>query len=345
MSNNHSDHLPSTHPKIRTSKVGVLLVNLGTPDGCDTRSVKRYLAEFLSDRRVIELTPWLWQPILRGIILNTRPSKSAKAYQQVWMKDIDESPLRYYTRMQAEKLREKINDTTGNLNIDWAMRYGNPSIKKQLLNLKEQGCERILIMPMYPQYSATTTASVNDRVLDVLKTLRWQPAIRTVPPYFQEPSYIKALGKSITDYLENCEQKPDVILSSYHGLPKEYFDKGDPYYCHCVKTNRLLRESLGMDEDTFQMSFQSRFGPKKWLEPYTVEILKILAKEGKKVAVIMPGFSVDCLETLEEMNMQNREIFIEHGGEHYDFIPCLNDSTESIDMLDALVRNELQGWV
>ena len=344
MSKQLNNHLPENHPEIAYGKVGVLLVNLGTPDGCDPRSVKRYLAEFLSDRRVIEMTPWLWQPILHGIILNTRPRKSAEAYAKIWIEETNESPLRYYTRLQADKLIKKINDGSGRLHIDWAMRYGNPSIKERLLNLKQQGCDRILIMPLYPQYSASTTASVNDKVFDVLKTLRWQPAIRTVPPYYDQPAYIAALGSSVNDYLQNTEIKPDVILFSYHGLPQEYFDKGDPYYCHCAKTTSLLREYLGMDEGFLPMSFQSRFGPKKWLQPYTVDILENLAKQNKKVAVMMPGFASDCLETLEEMNMQNREIFEQHGGKHYDFIPCLNDSPASIDMLHSLISAELQAW-
>lgn len=335
---------PASHPQVTTGHVGVLLVNLGTPDGCDTKSVRRYLAEFLSDRRVIELTPWLWQPILHGIILRTRPPKSAAAYAKIWMQESDESPLRHYTRSQATKLSKQLIDDEGKLHISWAMRYGNPSIRQQLSELRQQACDRILVMPLYPQYSATTTATVNDRVFDVLKDLRWQPALRTVPPYYGDPAYIAAIGKSINRYLSNCTDKPDVILASYHGLPQEYFDKGDPYYCHCAKTTRLLREYLQRDDDFLPMSFQSRFGPKKWLQPYTVDVLERLAIQQKKVAVIMPGFAADCLETLEEMNMQNREFFRQHGGEHYDFIPCLNDTADSIEMLASLIRNELKGW-
>lgn len=346
-----SDHstLPSgthpTHPPVAFGNVGVLLVNLGTPDTCDKKSVRRYLAEFLSDRRVIELHPLFWQPILRGIILQTRPAKTTEAYEKVWFNETDESPLRYYTRLQAEKLAQHFLDQNQNIDLDWAMRYGQPSIKTQLLAMKDRGCDRILIAPLYPQYSATTTATVNDRAFDVLKEIRWQPAIRTLPPYFDQPDYIDAIANSIRDYLTQAESKPDVLLASFHGLPQEYFDKGDPYYCHCAKTTRLIRDALGMDETQLVLSFQSRFGPKQWLQPYTVETLETLAKAKKSVAVFMPGFSADCLETLEEMNMQNRDHYLQHGGDQYDFIPCLNDSPDSINMLAKLIHNELQGWI
>lgn len=346
-----SDHstLPSgthpTHPPVAFGNFGVLLVNLGTPDTCDKKSVRRYLAEFLSDRRVIELHPLFWQPILRGIILQTRPAKTTEAYEKVWFNETDESPLRYYTRLQAEKLAQHFLDQNQNIDLDWAMRYGQPSIKTQLLAMKDRGCDRILIAPLYPQYSATTTATVNDRAFDVLKEIRWQPAIRTLPPYFDQPDYIDAIANSIRDYLTQAESKPDVLLASFHGLPQEYFDKGDPYYCHCAKTTRLIRDALGMDETQLVLSFQSRFGPKQWLQPYTVETLETLAKAKKSVAVFMPGFSADCLETLEEMNMQNRDHYLQHGGDQYDFIPCLNDSPDSINMLAKLIQNELQGWI
>ncbi len=333
-----------SHPETATEKTGVLLVNLGTPDSCDKPAIKRYLAEFLSDRRVIETSPFLWQIILHGFILRTRPGKVSHAYQSIWRKDTDESPLRYYTRRQAELLKSHF--AVGSpIIIDWAMRYGQPGIEQQLQSLKEQGCHKILIAPLYPQYSATTTASVNDKVFDCLKKMRWQPAIRTLPPYFDQPAYISTIAQSITEYYANKPKQADVILVSYHGLPKDYLDKGDPYYCHCAKTTRLIREHLKCDESFLKMTFQSRIGPKEWLKPYTAETMIELAREEKHIAVIMPGFSVDCLETLEEMDKQNRTLFEKNGGKKLDIIPCLNDSANGIEMLNILLSQELQGWV
>lgn len=333
--------LSPQHPDIKPATIGVLLVNLGTPSACNRRSVRRYLAEFLSDRRVIELSPFLWKPMLYGVILTTRPAKVAKAYQKIWMQAEDESPLRFYTRKQAEKLKIEPN-----IIVDWAMRYGKPSLQSTLEKLKQQGCQRLLVVPLYPQFSATSTATVIDKVFDVLKTWRWQPALRTLPPYFDHPAYISALAESLQQYLDTAQSKPEVILASYHGIPKDCVKKGDPYYCHCAKTTRLLREKLGVDENFLQMTFQSRFGPKKWLEPATDLTLKQLAKKGTKhVAVITPGFAADCLETLEEMDIQNRQTFIKHGGSDYDVTPCLNDSDIGINMLETLIRQELQGWI
>ncbi len=346
MTANNDQHRPPEHPDVHTGRVGVLLVNLGTPSGADSASVRRYLAEFLSDRRVIEMSPWIWQPILRGIILRTRPAKVAEAYRKVWIEETDESPLRFYTRRQAELLAARVTGTEGIPTVDWAMRYGRPSIAERLQALKHEGCERILVAPLYPQYSATTTATVADRVFDVLKEMRWQPTIRMLPPYYGHQAYIDALAAQVESYLGTCDQRPDVILASYHGLPQAYFDAGDPYYCHCAKTTRLLRERLGVGDSFLRMAFQSRFGPKQWLQPYTDKTLESLARDGiAHVTVIMPGFSADCLETLEEMGMQNRDLFLQAGGQRYDVIPCLNDCEAGIDMLSTLVRQELMGWV
>ena len=341
----NNTNLPTGHPPVKHGKTGVMLVNLGTPDDCTTAAVRKYLAEFLSDRRVIELNPLLWKPILHGIILRTRPSKVARAYEKIWLKDTDESPLRYYTRRQSELLSERfaVNDQVV---VDWAMRYGSPSQDMILQQLMEHGCDRILVVPLYPQYSATTTASVTDAVSETLSKLRWQPAIRTLPPYYAHSAYINAIAATIRQGMDNCESGPDAILLSYHGLPKESLAKGDPYYCHCSVTTRLLREKLGMDESKLRMSFQSRFGPKEWLQPYTDETLRDMAANGiKSVLVVSPGFAADCLETIEEMGMENRDKFIQAGGEEYAMVPCLNDSDTGISMLHELVNQELQGWL
>lgn len=327
-----------------SDKVGVLLVNLGTPEGHDVRSVRRYLAEFLSDSRVIELSKWLWLPVLHGIILRTRPGRVSEAYRKVWLDDSDESPLRYHTRRQAESLPEHLGED-GNTVIAWAMRYGNPSIAEGLSRLQDEGCQRILVAPLYPQYSATTTAAVNDTVFDFLKSLRWQPAIRCLPEYYSHPAYIEALAESIEKYIGGLAKRPDRLIASFHGLPQEYIDKGDPYYDQCLETIRCLRKRLYLTDDYLLMTFQSRFGPKQWLQPYTDQVLISLAKAGvKHVAIITPGFSADCLETLEEMGMQNREIFLNNGGERYDLLACLNDSKIGLRMLATLIRQELSGW-
>jgi len=333
------------HPPVKPSAIGVLLINLGTPSTCDKRAVRQFLAEFLSDRRVIELSPLLWKPILYGLILTTRPAKVARAYQSIWLQAQDESPLRFHSRQQAENLARRLRSHP-QIIVEWAMRYGQPSIQSALEKLRDQGCRRLLIAPLYPQYSATSTASVLDKTFDVLKTWRNQPALRTLPPYYDHPAYISALAGTLWQYLSTTENKPDVILASYHGIPKDCVSKGDPYYCHCAKTTRLLREKLDVDEHYLPMTFQSRFGAKKWLEPATDATLKQLARQGaKKVAVITPGFSADCLETLEEMAIQNRELFIKHGGGEYHVIPCLNASETGMNMLETLIRQELQGWI
>ncbi len=339
--------LPSGHPEVRLGRVGVLLVNLGTPDGTDTASVRRYLREFLSDRRVVELNPLIWQPILHAFVLTFRPRKSAEAYKAIWLEDGDESPLRRYTRNQAGALQERMAGHGERLVVDWAMRYGQPSIPDRLAALKQAGCDRILLFALYPQYSAATTATVHDKAFEALKSLRWQPALRTVPPYYDDPAYIEALAQSIEGRLATLDWKPEVIVASFHGLPKVNLDKGDPYHCHCAKTARLLRERLGLDETSFRLTFQSRFGRQEWLQPYTDKTIAALARdEGvKSLAVVTPGFAADCLETLEEIAMQGGEIFREHGGENFAALPCLNDSEAGIALLATLVERELQGWL
>ena len=332
-----------THPEIAFGKTGLLLVNLGTPESPDKKGLRPYLKQFLSDRRVIEASPLIWQPILRGIILNTRPKKSAEAYAKIWRKESNESPLRYYTRVQAEKLQAEIGS---DVKIDWAMRYGAPSIETRLADMKAAGCERIAIVALYPQYSASTSASVYDDVFRALLKLRWQPAIRTAAPWHDHPAYIDALAKSVTDHLDGLDFEPEVIIASFHGLPQSYFEKGDPYHCHCAKTARLLREKLGMREDKLRLTFQSRFGPTKWLEPYTDKTVIDLAEQGiKKVTVVTPGFISDCVETLEEIGIALQEDFADAGGTHFSTVSCLNDTVMSQNLLKILAERELAGWV
>lgn len=334
--------LPPNHPIIPHGKVGVLLVNLGTPDGTDRRSMRRYLEEFLSDRRVIETSRLIWYPVLYGIILNTRPQKKGRDYATIWNRERDESPLRTYTRSQAEKLSAALGD---GVVVDWGMRYGNPSIASRLDSLQAAGCERILIYPLYPQYAAATTATVNDKAFEHLVTKRWQPAIRTVPPYHDDPVYIDALARSVETHLSTLDFKPEVVLASFHGIPQSYFRKGDPYYCHCQKTARLLRERLGWDEDRLRVTFQSRFGPEEWLQPYTDKTVEALARSGvKSLAVMTPGFVSDCLETIEEIGVENADIFRENGGVNFARIPCLNDDEDGMAVIEHVVRRELQGW-
>ena len=339
-------HAPGDHPSVPARKTGVLLVNLGTPNGTDYWNMRRYLREFLSDTRVIEAPKWLWQPILHGIILTTRPSKSGEAYASIWNKERDESPLRTHTRAQTEKLAQRMTAKHGDdLIVDYCMRYGDPSTGSVIQKLHDQGCDRIVFFPLYPQYSATTTATANDQAFRQLMKMRWQPAIRTVPAYYEHPLYAAALAKSVEIAYAAMDAQPDVLVASYHGLPKEYLDKGDPYHCTCHKTTRLLRERLGWAPELIETTFQSRFGPKEWLQPYTVERVAELAKEGKKhIAVMAPGFSSDCVETLEEINEEIKEAFEEAGGERFDYIPCLNDDEAHIDMIEAIVEDELSGW-
>ena len=336
---------PDKHPSVAFGKVGVLLVNLGTPDGTDKASMRRYLEEFLKDKRVIEWPRALWYPILYGIVLNRRPAKVGEAYKLIWNNELDESYLRTYTRSQAEKLAAQYADTQ-NLVIDWAMRYGQPSIPARIEALKAAGCERILIYPLYPQYAASTTATVNDKAFQALLDMRWQPALRTVPPYHDDPVYIDALANSVENHLATLDWEPELIITSFHGIPQSYFKKGDPYHCQCQKTARLLRERLGLSKDRLMITFQSRFGPEEWLQPYTDKTVEALPKKGiKRIAVMNPGFVSDCLETLEEIGEQARESFMEHGGEKFTHIPCLNDSDEGMRVIDHVVARELSGWV
>jgi ferrochelatase len=338
--------LPSDHPRVAAGKVGVLIVALGTPDGTDYWSMRRYLKEFLSDRRVIETPRWLWWPLLNLIILTTRPGRKGKDYATIWNNERNEGPLRTITRSQAEKLAARLAPSSDKVVVDYAMRYGQPSVASRMQALQQAGCERILVFPLYPQYAAATMATVNDVVFDALKAMRWQPAIRTVPPYHDDPVYIDAIAASVRASLGTIDWEPEVILSSFHGIPKSYFDKGDPYHCQCAKTARLVREVLGHDRETFKMTFQSRFGPEEWLQPYTDKTVEALAKSGvKRMAVVTPGFTADCLETLEEIAGENAEIFHHNGGEKFHFIPCLNDSDLGMDVIEHVVRRELMGWV
>lgn len=336
---------PADHPSVKSGKVGILLVNLGTPDGTDYTSMRRYLKEFLTDRRVIEWSRLFWYPILFGIVLNTRPGKVGKAYETIWNKELNESYLRTYTRNQAKLMAETFADRPEVI-VDWGMRYGQPSIASRMEALQKAGCERVLVFPLYPQYAAATTATVNDKAFEALLKMRWQPALRTVPPYHDDPVYIDALATSIERHLTKLDWEPQVVLASFHGIPKSYFDKGDPYYCQCQKTARLLREKLGWSEEKLRVTFQSRFGPEEWLQPYTDKTVEKLAQEGvKRLAVINPGFVSDCLETLEEIAEQAAESFHHHGGDKFTHIPCLNDSSEGMAVLNHVVRRELAGWL
>lgn len=336
---------PKGHPQIKRRKVGVLIINLGTPDATDYFSMRRYLKEFLSDSRVIEAPRLLWWFILNFIILTKRPTASGEAYKSIWNKEKDESPLKTITRSQAQKIARDFSDYD-DVVIEWGMRYGNPSTKAGIESLQAQGCDRILLFPLYPQYAAATTATACDKAFDALKEMRWQPTIRVVPPYFEDPDYIEALADSIQDHIAEMEWTPDLVIASFHGLPQRYFDAGDPYHCQCAKTTRLLRERLGWPEEKLKLTFQSRFGKEEWLQPYTDETVEKLAKDGvKNLAIVCPGFSADCVETLEEIAMEAGEIFEENGGENFTLIPCLNDSQDSIRVLSGLIKNELRGWV
>ncbi|MEO6179359.1 MAG: ferrochelatase [Devosia sp.] len=320
----------------------MLLLNLGTPDGTDYWPVRRYLSEFLSDQRVIETNPLIWQPILQGAILSFRPQKSGANYARIWDKVEDDSPLRVITKRQAEKLQARLGDK---VIVDFGMRYGKPSTASRIEALQKAGCQKILLAPLYPQYSATTTATANDKAFDALKAMRWQPAVRTLPAYFDTPDYVAALAKSIADGVAALDFEPNVVLTSYHGMPETYLERGDPYYCQCLKTTRLVRETLGWSQEKIRVTFQSRFGPTQWLKPYTVNVLEELGAAKKKVAILAPAFSVDCIETLEEIAITGHEQFEQAGGEHYAYIPCLNDTDLGMDMLESIVRNELMGWL
>ncbi len=335
-------YLPKSHPAIPPRRIGVLLVNLGTPDATDYWSMRRYLKEFLSDRRVIEENRLKWWFILNLVILTIRPGRKGRDYDKIWNKKRNESPLKTFTRSQSEKLRAMLSDKS--ILVDWAMRYGNPSIPSRLEVMQQAGCDRILVVPLYPQYAAATTATVADKVFDVLKTMRWQPALRVAPPWFDDEVYIDALAASLKAQLAKLPFKPERIVASFHGMPEECLEKGDPYHCQCAKTARLLREKLRLG-DKLMLTFQSRFGFAEWLKPYTDATVKSLAERGvKNIAVITPGFTSDCLETLEEIAMENAEIFKHAGGKNFAAIPCLNDSPGGMKVIRAVVERELKGW-
>ncbi len=326
------------HPPIKYGKTGVLIINLGTPDSTSWIDIRKYLREFLSDRRVIEVNPVIWQIILNLFILNFRPSKTAKAYKEIWMKDENISPLLFYTKKQSEKISQSISKE--NIIIDFAMRYGNPSIKSKIYKLHEMGCENLVILPLYPQYAAATTATVCDEVYRTLMKMRWQPSLKIIPHYESDPLYIDALVNSINRKINEINWKPDLIIASYHGIPKKYFDNGDPYHCYCHKTTRLISEKYNLIE--IQTTFQSRFGPQEWLQPYTDKTLESLPKDGvKNVLTICPGFSSDCVETLEEILIQGKESFINSGGKNFDMIPCLNDNDDHITLLKSLIERNI----
>ncbi len=339
-------HAPDDHPAVADGRIGVLLVNLGTPDATDFKSMRRYLKEFLSDSRVIEDNSLTWKLVFNGIILTLRPRRKGRDYDTIWNRELDESPLKTVTRSQSGKLAAALAGVDSRIVVDWAMRYGNPSIKSRLEALAAGGCHRILLVPLYPQYAAATTATVCDEAFRALTAMRWQPTLRVTPPYYDEPFYIEAVASSVRQALGRLSFQPQVIVASFHGIPKSYFLKGDPYHCHCVKTARLLREALGMDEKRLILTFQSRFGREEWLQPYTDETMKRLAQEGvKSVAVVTPGFATDCLETLEEIAVENAHIFKSGGGINFAAIPCLNDSEQGMNVIRELVTRELKGWV
>ena len=339
--------LPPDHPQVRYGRIGVLLLNLGTPEGTGYWPMRAYLKEFLSDRRVIETSRWIWWPLLNLIILTTRPGKKGKDYASIWNNERNEGPLKTITRSQTEQLAERLKPLTGERVVfDWAMRYGFPDVKSRIQALLDEGCDRILLVPLYPQYAAPTSATACDHAFRALMEMRWQPAVRVAPPYHDDPVYIRALADSMRRQLATLDFDPEVILCSFHGMPKEYLLKGDPYHCQCAKTWRLLREELGLPKERFMLTFQSRFGPAEWLQPYTDQTVEALAKAGKtSLAIVAPGFSADCLETLEELDVENREIFLENGGQKFAYLPCLNDSEEGMRVITEVVQRELMGWI
>jgi len=331
--------------EVKPERIGVLLVNLGTPDSADAKGVRVYLKEFLSDPRVIEDQGLWWKLVLNGVILRIRPGRKARDYQKIWNTEKNESPLKTITRAQSEKLAAAIADHD-HVVVDWAMRYGNPSIRSRIDALTAQGCDRLLVVPLYPQYSAATSATVCDEVFRVLGEMRAQPTLRVTPPYYDDPDYIEALAVSINTHLKTLPFQPELIVASFHGMPQKYVDKGDPYYAQCVATTDALRNRMGLDASKLILTFQSRFGFDAWLRPYTDQTMERLAKEGvRRIAVVMPGFSADCLETLEEIAQENAEIFKHHGGEQFAAVPCLNDSDPGMDVIRQLVLRELQGWI
>ncbi|MBT5929251.1 MAG: ferrochelatase [Rhodobacteraceae bacterium] len=341
-------HAPADHPSFPPEKVGILLTNLGTPDNTDYWSMRRYLGEFLSDRRVIDYSPWLWQPLLQLIILTKRPFSSGAAYRTIWNEEADESPLMTITKDQTHKITDSMQARYGDqVMVDFCMRYGNPSTKSKVEAMIAAGCRKILFFPLYPQYAGPTVATANDQFFRILMAAKWQPAARTVAPYFDHPLYIDALAQSVERGYAAAAKTPDLLVCSYHGVPQRYLMEGDPYHCQCQKTTRLLKERLGWNDSQIITTFQSKFGPEDWLQPYTVkEVARLAEEEGKtNIAVIAPAFSADCIETLEEINEEIKESFEEGGGEHFTYIPCLNDDAPHIKALSAVIEENLRGWL
>ncbi|KAA9006901.1 ferrochelatase [Histidinibacterium aquaticum] len=340
-------HAPEDHPAIKPARVGILLANLGTPDATDYWSMRRYLGEFLSDRRVIDYSPWIWQPLLQLVILSKRPFSSGAAYRSIWNEEANESPLMTITKSQTASIAAELKKRHGSeVRVDFCMRYGNPSTESKVREMVEAGCRKILFFPLYPHYAGATSATANDQFFRALMKETWQPTARIVDPYYDRPDYIEALAQSIERKYAELENRPDILVCSYHGVPKRYLEEGDPYHCQCQKTTRLLKERLGWDDTKITTTFQSRFGPEEWLQPYTVEEVARLAERGKKrIAVCAPAFSADCIETLEEINEEIRESFEEAGGEEFTYIPCLNDDPAHIDALVNVIDENLSGWV
>ncbi|UZD90682.1 ferrochelatase [Cognatishimia activa] len=347
MSATRPEHAPSDHPRVPRGKTGILLANLGTPDDYTYWPMRRYLSEFLSDKRVIDYPAWKWQPLLQLIILTKRPFSSGAAYKSIWNHDLGESPLMTITKAQTEKFRESMTALYGDqVMVDFSMRYGNPSTKSKVRAMVEAGCERILFFPLYPQYAGATTATANDAFFKALMEETWQPSARTVPAYFDNAEYIEALAQSVETAYGKLGKRPDILVVSYHGMPTRYLMQGDPYHCQCMKTTRLLKERLGWADTDIVSTFQSKFGPEEWLQPYTVEEVARLAESGKKdIAVIAPAFSADCIETLEEINEEIKESFEEAGGESFTYIPCLNDEDAHIRALTSIAQQSLSGWL
>jgi len=337
--------LPPSHPQVRSGRVGVLLLNLGTPDATDYWSMRRYLKQFLSDRRVIEVPRLIWWPLLNLVILTKRPGPKGRDYDTIWNRERDESPIKTVTRSQAEKLAARFAGDD-RVVVDWGMRYANPSTESRIRALQEQGCDRILLVPLYPQYAAATTATAADEGFRALMKLRWQPYVRVAPDWHDDPAYIAAVAQSVRTHLAGLDFEPEKLIVTFHGMPKKYLEAGDPYYCQCMKSGRLLRAELGMDEERLLITFQSRFGTDEWLQPYTDKTVEALARQGiKRLVLVAPGFTADCLETLEELDVENREIFMHHGGEKFSYVPCLNDSEGGMDVIERQVRRELMGWL
>jgi ferrochelatase len=337
--------LPAGHPEVPHGRIGVLLLNLGTPDATDYWSIRRYLKQFLSDRRVIEVPRWRWWPILNLIILTVRPGRKGLDYRKIWNEERNEGPLKTITRAQAEKLAAALADNP-RIEVDWAMRYANPSTASRIEALKARGCDRILLLPLYPQYAAASSATACDEAFRTLMRMRWQPAVRVAPSYHDDPVYIEALAASMRRHLSALDFEPEVVIATFHGMPQAYLEQGDPYHCQCQKTSRLLRAALQWPADKWLTTFQSRFGSDRWLQPYTDETVKRLAGEGvKRLALVAPGFSADCLETLEELDRENRRYFEGAGGDRFAYLPALNDSEEGMRAIEAVVRRELKGWI